>query len=188
VKAAALLVAAALAGCGASQAGGDAGSDAGVLPPALKAQLDSAAATWAAARSSCAVYSYDRRFYSVFSSGTSTQVEVQNDTPTQRRFATFMGVTDADVTRTWMVVWDEIPPLVGYHDAQSGGYPASTVEQLLAACATVLARDPAQNTLSLETDGRGVPTSCTYRPTTGCVDDCTVGITVVSFDCAPLAN
>ena len=100
MKAAALLVAVALVGCGASQAGGDAGSDAGVLPPALKAQLDSAAATWATARSSYAVYSYDRRFYSVFSSGTSTQVEVQNDTPTQRRFATFMGVRDADVTRT----------------------------------------------------------------------------------------
>lgn len=185
MKAAALLVAAALAGCGGSQA---AGGDAAVIPPALKAQLDSAAATWAAAKSSCAVYSYDRRFYSVFLWGSSTQVEVQNDTPTHRRYATFMGVTDADVMRTWMVAWDEIPPLVGYHDGQQGGYPASTVEGLLSECATVLARDPGQNTLTLEVDGRGVPTSCTYRPTTGCVDDCTVGITIVSFDCAPLAN
>jgi hypothetical protein len=186
VKAAALLVAAALTGCGGSQVGGDGGSDASAIPPALKAQLDRAAATWAAAKGNCPVYSYDRRFYSVFGGGTATEVEVRNDVPTRRR-QSMTSTTVVDGGYVWMVAWDEVPPLVGSHGPQYG-FPASTVEQLHAECATILAHDPAQYALALEVEAHGVPTTCTYRPNSGCADDCTTGITIVSFDCAPLAD
>ena len=91
------------------------------------------------------------------------------------------------VPTDWTTIWDEMGSNVGSHPTSWNVFPASTVEQLLAECATVLARDPALYTLRLVVDGHGVPTTCTYYPV-GCYDDCLSGITIVTFACAPLAD
>ena len=216
VRAAAfLLPAALLAGCGGSLSTTDAGTgtagtggagttgrggeggtvapaDAGAIPPDLRMQLQAAVSTWATAKGSCATYSYDRRWMSVFGGGGSTEVEVHGDTATRRRESIpSSSARDAGVARPdapgWAIIWDEEGSEVGSHPTSGNVFAASTVEQLLAECATVLARDPVANMLSLVVDGHGVPTTCTYFPN-GCADDCLVGIKIVSFACAPLAN
>jgi hypothetical protein len=185
---------AAVAGCGSSLASPDGGGradvggislDAAGVPPDLRVQLESAAATWTAAKGSCGVYSYDRRTLSVFGSGTSTEVEVRNDVATRRRYSTLSAVTPNDGGSAWTVVFDEMGTLVGYD--KPSGFPPSTVEQLLAECVTILAKDSAAYTLAFEADPHGAPTTCIYRPV-DCVDDCTAGITIASFACAPLSN
>jgi hypothetical protein len=186
-----LLAAAALVGCGGSLSTHDAGTgtggtvvDASGVPPELRAQLEGAVATWAAAKSGCSTYSYDRRWMSVFGAGGSTAVEVQNDTPTRRRYST--NVADGGAVSAWTTVWEERGDQVGLHGPSGSFFPASTVEQLLAECVTVLARDPAAYTLRLILNEQGVPMTCTYFPV-GCFDDCSGGITILTFGCAPLA-
>jgi hypothetical protein len=160
--------------------------DAAAIPPDLRDQLSAAATTWANAKGQCPLYSYDRRWTSVFGGGASTAVEIQNDLATRRRYSTHTADGGLDVG-SWMTVWDERSADVGSHGTSWSIFPASTVEQLLAECASLLAHDPAAYTLRLGVDEHGVPTECTYVPV-GCVDDCLAGITIASFDCAPLAN
>jgi len=170
-------------GADGSAPGGTSGSDAAV-PADLRARLDTAIATWTAAKSSCTTYSYNRRWASVFGAGASTEVEVRNDVPTRRRYSTLAAV-DGGVD--WMTVWDERGSEVGQHpDRQSQAAAASTMEQLLAECETVLALDPAEYYLTLEIDAAyGVPKVCTNFPR-GCADDCERGMRIVTFACAPL--
>jgi len=185
-----VLAVAALAGCNVSLSapdggnGGDTGTDAGG-PPDLQAQLASAVSTWAAAKSGCATYSYNRRWMSVFGSGALTAVEVRDGVPTRRRYATISSPPfQPDPGAEWVTVWDEMGSEVGQHETTFPVFPASTVEQLQSECASVLARDPATTTLSLVVEGHGVPTTCTSYPM-GCADDCLTGITL-GFACAPL--
>lgn len=128
---------------------------------------------------------------SVFGGGGSTEVEIQNDTPTRRRQSVPSSVSDGGAVRVdaggWTVIWDETGSDVGSHPTSWNVFAPSTVEELLSECASVLARDPAQYMLRLVLDGHGVPTTCTYFPN-NCADDCLVGITLVGFACAPLAN
>ena len=112
-------------------------------------------------------------------------MEIQHDLPTRRRYSTAAG--DGGVTAPLPVVWDERGTDVGSHPSSYTAFPPSTVEQLLAECAMVLARDPAAYLLNLETNDYGVPTVCTNFPI-GCYDDCESGIRIASFACAPLAN
>lgn len=208
MNAAAVLTAVALAGCsggalsspdggtGGGTAGGGAGtggtagaggSTDGGIPPELRTQLETAVAAWAAFKGSCATYSYDRRWTSVFGAAGSTEVEVMNDVGTRRRYSTLSGssVPDGGV---WTTAWDEMGSDVGQHTTQYAAFPASTVEQLLAECETVLAHDPAAYTLTLQTDSTsGLPRVCTNFPR-NCADDCESGIRIVTFLCAPLAN
>ncbi len=143
-------------------------------------QLDAARATWAATKNGCTTYSYDRRWTSYVSgSDDATQVEVRNDVPTWRRV--WRGNLFAD-GGAWVLAADETGSQIGQYPA----FPASTVEQLLAECDGVLARDPAEYDLHLELEpGTGVPRTCTYRGR-GCSDDCTLGIQLAHFSCAPL--
>jgi len=151
----------------------------------LHQQLDAARATWAQTKSGCTTYSYDRRRISRFS-GTedSTQVEIRNDAPTWRRV--WNGNVFAD-GGSWVLAADQRGSQIGQDAGADWGFPASTVEQLLAECDTILARDPAEYVLDLELspDAGGVPWICTYRGR-GCSDDCEVGIRLAQFACAPL--
>jgi len=186
-----VLAVAALAGCNVSLSAPDGGTgdggETGIDGAAgLRAQLVSAKSTWAAAKSGCATYSYNRRWMSVFGGAALTTVEVRDDVPTRRRYATISSPPfQPDPGTDWVTVWDEMGSEVGQHATTFPVFPASTVEELQDECASVLARDPATNTLSLVIDARGVPMTCTYSPS-GCADDCLGGITIVGFACAPL--
>jgi hypothetical protein len=196
VKAAVLLLAVAgVAGCGGSLskadggtgtggAGGGTGLDASGVPSDLRMKLEAAAAVWASSKSNCPIYSYDRRWMSVFGSGSSTEIEIQHDLPTRRRYSTTQG--DGGVAGPLIVVWDETGAMVGQHAASYTIPPPSTVEQLLAECASVLARDPADYLLTLDVGPLGVPMVCTNFPH-GCYDDCESGIRIASFACAALS-
>lgn len=195
VKAAVLLLAVAgLAGCGGSLSkpdggtgtGGSGGSglDAAEVPGDLRHGLDVSAAAWASMKSSCSIYSYDRRWMSVFGPGGSTEVEIRYDLPTRRRHSTAQG--DGGVAGPLALDWDETGDLVGQHPTSYAVFPPSTVEQLLSECAMVLAHDPAAYLLNLQTNDYGVPTVCTNFPH-GCYDDCESGIRIASFACAPLS-
>jgi hypothetical protein len=174
-------------GSGGSTGSGGAGGTGldATVPPDLQSQLDAAKLTWAAAKSSCPIYSYDRRTASVFGGATSTEVEIRNDVATRRRYWTYAMGAGLDAGYAWMLRWDETGNLVGSHG--SGNFPPSTTEQLLAECETILARDPTANQLLLTIDGRGVPTTCTYRPNE-CLDDCVSGIEIAAFACAALTD
>ncbi len=180
--------AAASGGSGGTGAGGSGGSnvaDSAVdgLSPQFRAQLDEAAAHWAATKSGCATYSYDRRRSSFSGSTVSTEVEIQGDVATRRRVSTGNSRTDAG---GWTVVADETGSQIGQYTT---GYPqpdpASTMEQLLAACETILAHDAADYFLTLNIATSGVPWVCTNSPR-GCADDCESGIRIQSFACAAL--
>ncbi len=181
-------------GTGAARTGGvdgNSANDGGTIPPDLRVRLDAANSAWAAAKTGCATYSYDRRWRSAFPTEPlrSTEVEVMADRPTRRRYSTGATVwADGGTELRWTTVWDETGTEVGSH-APGGSpaiFPASTVEQLLAECATVLAGDPAMYMVEAVFDPQyGVPTQCTQR-LMGCADDCTLGIQIDRFACAPL--
>jgi hypothetical protein len=164
--------------------GGGTGFDAAAVPSNLRFGLDTASALWAAAKPSCPIYSYDRRWSSVFGGGSSTEVEIRHDVPTRRRYSTAQG--DGGVSSPLMVVWDETGDMVGRNTTSYTVFPPSTVEQLLAECAMVLAHSPADYILNLVTDPYGVPLECTNFPR-GCYDDCESGIRIATFACAPLS-
>jgi len=168
-------------GAGGTGAGGAGGS--GGQSPDFRAQLDEAAADWAATKRGCATYSYDRRRTSFSGSAVSTEVEIQGDVATRRRVSTGNSRTDAG---GWTVVADETGSQIGQYTASyPEPDPASTMEQLLADCATLLAHDPADYFLTLQIATSGVPWVCTIRPR-NCADDCESGIRIQSFACAAL--
>src|SRR5262245_6881635 len=167
MKAAPLVLAlAGIAGCGGSLStpdggtgkggagGGGTGLDADAGPGNLRFGLDASAATSAPAKTSCRIYSYDRRWSSVFGGGSSTEVEIQHDVPTRRRYSNAQG--DGGVSSPLTVVWDERGDMVGQNTTSYTVFPPSTVEQLFVECAMVLAHDPLDYFVSLTTDDRGV--------------------------------
>jgi len=82
------------------------------------------------------------------------------------------------------------PAEVGNAHPSSGSYPPyppSTVEQLQSECAGLLSHDPTVYDISFRPDDRGVPVQCTIRPK-DCFDDCTTGIDITRFECAPLPS
>src|SRR3954471_678305 len=98
VKATVLLLAVAgVTGCGGSLSkadggtgtggGGGTGVDAFGVPSDLRMKLEAAAAVWDSSKPGCPIYSYDRRWTSVFGSGSSTEIEIQHDLPTRRRYS-----------------------------------------------------------------------------------------------------
>ena len=176
-------------GSGGTAAGGSGGSGAADaasdgLSAGFRAQLNEAAANWAATKSGCATYSYDRRRTSALSgSAVSTEVEIQGDVATRRRVSTGNARTDAG---GWTVVADETGSQIGQYTTS---YPqpdrAATMEQVLAECETVLAHDAADYFLTLNIATSGVPWVCTNSPR-GCADDCESGIRIAGFACAAL--
>jgi len=184
-----IFLALAILGCGGSLTvpdGGSTGSGGAgaMVPAALEAQLYAARQTWMVSKTSCTVYSYDRRMTSVFGGASSTQVEIQNDRATRRRYWTYAMRAELDGGYGWMLSWDETGSELDIHD---GAYPAYSIEQLLAECETILTQDPTQNQLVLTIGEGGVPSTCSYRPN-GCADDCTSGIEIASFACVPLTD
>lgn len=169
---------------GSSGSGGAAGSAA---PPTLQARVEAAISTWATAKSGCPTYSYDRRQESVFGYASSTQVQIENDVGTIRRFSTYSPPPgNVAAGGTWTLQWEEGGTYVGAHSEAGGAFPASTMEQLLSECVAAMAHDPAMNTLTLQMDTTtGVPTVCLYEPH-NCADDCQFGIRIAAFACAPL--
>jgi hypothetical protein len=169
----------ALGGSGGLVAAVDGGGAGGApLSQAYAAQLDTAAQSWAAAAPGCATYSYDRHSSSVFGSSSDTYVEVANGVPTRVHVISrlgngpFGGSTDAGVTET---------------DQRGADIPnpsALTVEGLLAECRSLLSTNSNVD-VHLVTSSQGVPIICTitYR---NCADDCTSGISLSPFVCAPL--
>jgi hypothetical protein len=171
---------------GAAYAGGKGGA-AGFIPPgvggrwlsaAQQTALASAATTWAAAKVSCGVYSYNRFRSSSFSGYyVDTYVEVMNDVPS--RYHSLSGSSpprgnpDAGVTE------------VDLRGDQITQPAALTVEGLLAECASVLTVDQNRTDVVLSISAQGVPTACLATPK-NCADDCTSGISLRTFVCAPL--
>lgn len=162
-----------------------AATDGRMVPPALRNQLDVAAANWRATKPGCPTYSYVRFERSVFGAGGETSVEISNDVPTRRRYVVEpWNRPDAAVP----VTWEETGAAIGSHDggsSASGVYPALTVEELYAECEMVLARDPNTTELQLTAWTSGVLSLCTSRPK-NCADDCSSGIVLRSFACGPL--
>ena len=115
----------AIVGCGGSQGRPDGGPGAGggaMVPPDLQAQLDAAKATWAAAKSDCAVYSYERLHdKGIGATGPWTDVEIRNDVPTRRRFSAEVLVDGGFFA--WMRLWDEMGNQVGEHTGDPGVFP-----------------------------------------------------------------
>jgi hypothetical protein len=165
----------------------EAGQDtASAVPPVLQAELDAAAVTWATSKPSCAIYSYARTWSSVFGASGATSIEMRNDVATRRRYVTNASRVQPDAGTGATVVFDEIGSDVGANGNGGGAYPAATVEQLLAECAALLAKDPVMNRLRLTVERHGVPTECTFTPV-GCFDDCTSGISISGFACDALS-
>lgn len=182
----------AIAGCGGSLSRADGGpGTAGAggtvdakLPVALMAQLAAARQTWLATKGTCTLYSYERVLDTGFGGTPYTDVQIENDVPTRRRYWEY---SQPDGGNGWMLVWDEMGSQVGAHGVDSITFPASTVEQLQTECESVLSGDPAANQQTLIIDGNGVPTTCTNWPV-GCYDACRVGFTIQKFVCAPLSD
>jgi hypothetical protein len=153
---------------------GDASAD-----DALVAKLAAAMAEWAAAKPRCPVYSYVTGSSSFTGYCERTTVEIAYDQPVSRSYLAeqVCGQPDAGIIDDWY----EVGALVGTH---TDGDPAWTIEQIFAACQTVLARGTAMNRLSLSIGVDGVPSSCGYTPN-GCVDDCTHDVGVSIFTCLP---
>jgi hypothetical protein len=180
------LAIAGVAACGGSPAPNNSGNDAGaVVPAAFRNQLDAAAASWRATKPGCSTYSYVRFWRSVFGTGGETSVEISNDVPSRRRY----------VAEPWNwpdggapVTWEETGATIGSHTGGGGApavYPALTVEELFAECDMVLAKDLDESELQLTAWTSGVLSMCTSRQKY-CSDDCTSGIMLRSFACAPL--
>ena len=113
-------------GTGAARTGGvdgNSANDGGTIPPDLRVRLDAANSAWAAAKTGCATYSYDRRWQSAFPTEPlqSTEVEVMADRPTRRRYSTGATVwADGGTELRWTTVWDETGTEVGSHTERGG--------------------------------------------------------------------
>ena len=145
---------------------------------ALESELAAAMAEWVAAKASCPVYSYTTVSRSFTGSCATTTVEIADNQPVRRTFLAEepCGRPDAGIFDQW----DEVGAAqVGTH---SDAAPARTVEQVFAACQSVLARGSVANSLYLSIGPDGVPSSCAYWPK-GCVDDCTTDVGVGIFTC-----
>jgi hypothetical protein len=152
----------------------DAGED-------FQAELSAAAALWASSKQTCPVYTYARGFRSVFGSYSTTIIDVANDVVTRRHYF-FSPPAGVDAGSDG---WDETGTELGSHaNSPFGPFPAQTVEGLLSECATILAHDPKVYRLDFRADDRGVPELCVSTPI-NCEDDCTQGIVIDPFSCAP---
>jgi hypothetical protein len=147
------------------------------LPADLRSQLDTAATVWAGTKASCPVYSYDRVWSSSFTGQyRDTYVEVTNDAATRVHI-----VSDSRPPRGQPDAGSE----VDLRGDQITNGASQTVEGMLAECAQVLTVDQTQTTIRLVLSTQGVPIVCTATPK-NCADDCTSGITLAAFVCAPL--
>ena len=141
--------------------------------PGFLAQLADAEARWAAMKPTCASYYYDRSNYPAGGlppHSETVTVWMENDRATLRHFAA-QGATSA--------IWTEGPNEIGSHQ---GGFPAATVEQMLAECREIAQMDPSLNDIVVVANDQGFPVRCSIRPH-GCYDACTRGVQVDSFNC-----
>ena len=163
---------------GSGGAPGTGGTAADASPDgALESELAAAMAEWVVAKASCPVYSYTTVSPSFSGYCATTTVEIADNQPVRRTYLSKepCGKPDAGIFDQW----DEVGAAqVGSHS----GAPAWTVEQVFAACQSVLARGSVTNSLYLSIGPDGVPSSCAYTPH-GCVDDCTTDVGVGIFTC-----
>jgi hypothetical protein len=146
------------------------------------AELQTAKATWAGAKSGCPDYHYEALTSSFSGFCNKTTVEIANDQPVRRRYLAYAygscGSGDAGPSETWEEVGAQA---IGTH---ADGAPALTAEELFADCQASLAHDPSMNTLTLTVGSNGVPTRCGYTPI-NCVDDCYMGFQLSDLTCGP---
>jgi len=149
------------------------------MPTRSKAQeaVDMARAAWAARKSTCEAYNYDRaRFLEV--SPAITSVQIVDDVPAWRSY-TQPDRRDAGLGPA--EAWTEEGVAVGTH---AQGFGALTVEQLYDDCEAALTaaqRDDFQLTVD-----QGAPTSCGW-PDGGCVgDSCDRQVHLLGFSCGEL--
>jgi hypothetical protein len=163
-------------GGGASGGGGGGGAGGGPAPDPLAV----AANAWAQTKVGCGTYSYIREWRSVFGFSNHTAVEIMGDMPTRRRYTTTAAGSSP------VLAWEESGAEVNSHSsAGTGPFPPHTVEELLAECASIAARDPSRYTITLFIDSAGIPRTCTST-LKGCADDCSSGIWITQFGCQPL--
>jgi hypothetical protein len=148
-------------------------------PPRSKAQeaVDTGRAAWAALKSTCEAYNYDRaEFFQV--SPAITSVQIVDDAPAWRSYAQpdrrDAGLGPAEA-------WVEEGTGIGSH---AQGFRALTVEQLYDDCEAALTaalRDDFQLTVD-----QGAPTSCGW-PDGGCLGDaCDRQVNLIGFSCSQL--
>lgn len=139
-------------------------------------KLEDSRAAWnALAREQDNTYSYAVHSQSWTGFATRTAIQIQNGTPTYRRFESTPMIPETPLS----LQWEERGAELGSH---SGAPPAATMEKLYDRCATeVLTQNAGTNEITLRFDGRNLLIQCTYVPD-NCADDCLFGVSVAELE------
>lgn len=121
-------------------------------------------------------YIYQTRFISWTGYANITELKIEKGIITERNYEEYEEYWNVS-NREIIDSYSEVNSGLGTHDK---GAALLTIDNLYNSCSEYLSVDPITNTIYFNTETNGLMTFCGYNPK-NCMDDCFIGINIISF-------